>query len=317
MPVSSLNVSPRSRRFGVSTAGLIGALAIHALFVLPFVLDLSLPSRKPPDRSGAGASALAGASEREITVVFINESSPPSVTPPPVLEALSSRGLASLDLPVVVLSPDASPAAEADRTVVQETTDSSAVAPDPAQHALLYGRYVGQVQARIDRAWMRPRTEIGAPRFSCRARIKQDRRGNVIDVTLDQCNGTERWQQSLASAIRTASPLPAPPDPSVYADVLWFSFSSEAFQPGGSTQGFEPDARTASSAAGPSALESFEKFVNGGRGNEPQSGNKEDSQVIHLTIVGSPAVPSAQSQLPIEPATPSTPEPQTTELPLQ
>jgi hypothetical protein len=311
MPMSSLNAPPSSRRFGVSATGLIGALTIHVLFVLPFVLDLSLPSRKPPDGSGAGATALAGTSGQEMTVVFFNESLPPQVTAPPKLEALSSRGLASLDLPVIVLSRDASAATETVRAVMPE--DSFAPVSDPAQHALMYGRYLGQVQARIDRAWVRPRTDIGAARFSCRVRIKQDRRGDITDVRLEHCNGTERWQQSLLSAVRTASPLPAPPDVSVFADILWLSFSSEAFQEGGSAQGFEPEVRTASTVE-PSVLESFKQFVNGERGN-PRQRVRDDSKVIHLTIIGTPTRDAAPSESPAEPTVTPPSEPRLPEPP--
>jgi TonB C terminal len=300
-----------SSRVGVSALGVAGALLVHALLVLPFVLDLSLPSRKAPHRNGAGASVLLSAAEPVMTVVFVNEAAPGSTTEPPKLEAFTSRGLESLDLPVVVLSPDAAPAADADRTTLQETTDSSAVASDPAQHALMFGRYVGQVQARIDRAWMRPRTEIGAPRFSCRARVRQDPRGAVIEVTLDHCNGTERWQQSLLSAIRTASPLPAPPDTSVYADILRLSFSSEAFEEGGSTQGFEPETRAANNAER-TVLESFQQFV--GKTNDDHKSD-DNANVIHLTIIGSPADRPTPTQVPAESLLASPPlELQSTEL---
>jgi TonB C terminal len=212
---------------------------LHALLVLPFFLDVSLPSPRLPNRSGA--SALASGQEPVMTAVFINEPSPTErLAPAP--ENLASSGLAPLDLPIVVFSPDPSPPAEIDA----KSEDSMAppeAAGDQTEHALLYGRYLGQVQARIERAWMRPRTEIGAPRFSCRARIEQDRQGELVSIKLDHCDGSERWQQSLVSAIRTASPLPAPPDPSVYADTLWLTFASESFQPGGSVQGFEPESR--------------------------------------------------------------------------
>jgi hypothetical protein len=260
---------------------------VHALFVLPFVLELSSPSRKAPDRSGAGASALLSAAEPEMTVVFVNDSAPAPTTEPPKLEELASRGLQSPDLPVVVLSPDDSPAQPAAEiaTDPQRTSEIPTSPPDPAaQHALLYGRYLGQVQARIERAWLRPRTQIGASRFFCRARVRQDPRGAVAEVTLDHCNGTDRWQQSLLSAIRTASPLPAPPDASVYADILRLTFSSEAFEEGDSTQGFEPDTQAANDTER-RVLESFQQFVD--RTNDNHKSD-DKANVIHLTIIGIP-----------------------------
>src|SRR5262249_33122105 len=43
-----------------------------------------------------------------------------------------------------------------------------------------------------------------------------------------------------------ASPLPAPPDAQVFTNQLALEMRSEGFVPGGPTEGFEPDTRTAS-----------------------------------------------------------------------
>ena len=112
-----------------------------------------------------------------------------------------------------------------------------------AQRAQLMGMYMGQITARIDRAWSRPRTAIGTPgtaRFNCQVQITQGERGDVTEVTLRSCNGDTRWQLSLVAAIQSASPLPAPPDPSVFEGQLALSFDASAYQSGGSEQGFEP-----------------------------------------------------------------------------
>jgi TonB-like protein len=293
-------------------------LLIHAVLVLPFVLNLSLHSPRRPNTTGAGATAFASAAEPEMTVVFIDEPTPATSTSPSKPPPLASRGVTPPDVQLVVLSPDPSPAAAnvqtADSTDAQEDTASA----EAAEHARLYGRYLGQVQARIERAWMRPRSEIGAPQFSCRTRIQQDRREAVVEVTLDHCNGTERWQKSLVSAIRTASPLPAPPDASVYADILWLSFSSEGFEEGSSTQGFEPEAsQTGLVRDSDIARQSFEQFASGARRMFRPDG-KEDSKVIHLTIVGSSS-PGASplNELPADPLPPPLPQSAASETPPQ
>jgi hypothetical protein len=281
-----------SRPVTVSVTGFVAALAVHLLLVLPFVLELSLPSPRRANITGAGSTAYVSAVEPEMTVVFIDEPTPAETPPKP--PALASRGIASPDLQLVVLSPDPLPAAAANSKADESDDPQAAIQEaNAAEHARLYGRYVGQVQARIERAWMRPRTEIGAPQFSCRVRIQQGRRGDVVGADLDHCNGTERWQQSLLSAVRTASPLPAPPDASVYADVLWLSFTSGALEEGGSTQGFEPETRLA--ATDQSAMESFRQFASG----DPGVDDKRSSTVIHLTIIGSSA--GATPQAPGEP----------------
>lgn len=129
-----------------------------------------------------------------------------------------------------------------------DDTDADSVthaSGDDPGRAVMFGRYVGQISARIERAWMRPRTPIESGRFTCRARIVQDKTGVVQEVELRDCNGDARWQVSLARAIQSASPLPAPPNPSVFAKTLTLEFSSEPFIPGGDAEGFEPQTRTA------------------------------------------------------------------------
>lgn len=283
MSLSPFTPRPASRPLAVSAAGMVGVLLIHAVLVLSFVLSLSVPATRRPD-TGSGASAFPSSTEPDMTLVFIEEPSAIETAAPPKPAVLASRGMAPPDLPLVVLSPDPSPA-----TAKLKTTDSSEArdqtAAEAGEHARLYGRYLGQVQARVERAWMRPRTGIGALRFLCRVRLQQDRRGDLVGIALDQCNGTARWRESLLSAIRTASPLPAPPDASVYADVLWLSFASEGFQEEGSTQGFEPETpATRLADEQQAARQSLEDFASGHR----KSAHEVDSNVVHLTIIGDP-----------------------------
>jgi hypothetical protein len=104
----------------------------------------------------------------------------------------------------------------------------------------MYGRYVGQIRARIDRAWQRPRTAIGAPIFQCEVQVDQDSRGRVNEVTLLDCNGDTRWQLSLVHAIEAASPFPAPPNPAVFAHRVDLAFRAIAYAPGAQSQLYEP-----------------------------------------------------------------------------
>jgi len=309
----AISVSP-SRRLGGVVLGALGTALLHVLLVLPLFLDLSLAPHRAHDRSGPGATALASTEEPLMTVVFINEVSP-AVEHLATLEPrdLASRGVEPHDLPVVVLSPDPTPAAQNDATS-EDAPDASLpeAGGDRAQHARLYGRYLGQLQARIERAWMRPRSAIGAPQFSCRARIAQNRTGDVVDVRLDHCNGSPRWQASLESAIRTASPLPAPPDPSVYADRLWLTFHSEGFQPDASPDGFEPQERRTLVAANQSLERESLEHLAERFGGKLQSTENKNTEVIHLTIIGTPnaaAMPAAQPT-PIEPSLNTPQDPQ-------
>lgn len=293
-----------SRPFAVSAAGAVSVFAVHALLVLPFILNLSVPSPRPPITRSAGTASLISTAEPEMIVVFIDQTRPAENGAPPD-KPQSSQAVALLNRHLIVQRPDAFPATpKTSAAVSDDAPEDGAAAEVAAEYARLYGRYLGQLQARVERAWMRPRTAIGSAQFSCWARIQQNRRGDEVAIALDHCNGTERWQQSLVSAIRTAAPLPAPPDASVYADVLWLSFSSEAFKEGSSVQGFEPQTRP-TNVGEPSILESFQRFASRTRGDS-KSGEGESAEIIHLTIIGTRADdPSMTSQAPAEPPPPS------------
>jgi hypothetical protein len=103
-----------------------------------------------------------------------------------------------------------------------------------------YGRYLGQIQARIERAWLRPRGAIGAPIFQCQVQVDQDGVGRVQEVMLLECNGGSPWQLSLVHAIELASPLPAPSDPAVFVHHILLEFRAVAYSPGASAQLYEP-----------------------------------------------------------------------------
>jgi hypothetical protein len=126
--------------------------------------------------------------------------------------------------------------------------------PDASKHedlethsspAEISGRYVGQIQARIERAWLRPRTAIGAPIFQCQVQIDQDGTGQVGDVTLLRCNGDARWQVSLVHAIEAASPLPPAPAATVLPRHVLLEFRAMAYAPGANADLYEPAAQPA------------------------------------------------------------------------
>jgi hypothetical protein len=147
---------------------------------------------------------------------------------------------------------------------------SEQVGPEPSDRVAdqggntrTYGLYVGQIDARIDRAWHRPRTPIGAPLFVCHAKISQDPSGNVVDLALKECNGDARWRESLRSAIRSSSPLPAPPDPAVYRRTVYLTFRSDAYGTNSPAELYESgqSAARAETAAAPDTQQRLRKFA--------------------------------------------------------
>jgi hypothetical protein len=168
--------------------------------------------------------------------VVLNDSSLKAAISPPALPSLSLEAIGVPDtLPTIP-----SPAAPSD------TKDNSA----DGQSGLgaMYGRYVGQIRARVDRAWLRPRTAIGAPLFQCLVQVDQDSQGRVEDVTLVRCNGDDRWRLSLVHAIEAASPLPAAPNPAVFAPHVLLEFRAMAYSSGVQAALYEPPGLPAISA---------------------------------------------------------------------
>lgn len=75
----------------------------------------------------------------------------------------------------------------------------------------LQGVYRGQVQGRLARVLemaLEAPLPAGAP---CRVEVIQNERGEVMDIDLAACEIDEGGRRRLESALRRASPLPAPP----------------------------------------------------------------------------------------------------------
>lgn len=134
----------------------------------------------------------------------------------------------------------------------EEADISNEAVGDPAANAALFGRYMGQISARIERAWMRPRSAVAGGRFTCRARIAQDRSGKVLSVELQDCDEDAKWRKSLTSAIRRASPLSAPPEKRLFADTLTLAFSGEQYVPNRTSEHlYEPAPRRVAAVGQP------------------------------------------------------------------
>lgn len=237
--LSASTPAGRARRAVIPVAAALGSLALHALLLTPLLLGAAQHRTRAPEAPG---DSLPSSHDAALTVVLLDDGdSKPRA--PPRLSDTPVRSITLRDLPAP--SPDP---AIAD-SVPQAQGDAAAF-------ALLYGRYLGQITARIERAWMRPRTSPGGPTFACRIEVLQDERGQVLGVTVGRCNEDSRWRASLVDAIRSASPLPAAPDPKVFRRSLALGLTAAAFVPGGNTQGFEPQTLTTMStqADGPASI---------------------------------------------------------------
>lgn len=205
-----------------SGAAALAALALHVGFVAPVLWGGgAFPHRQ--ERSYRGDTALQW--------IVLEESSSSSATgsrrPPlsPTLMAIRLTGVAP------ALPPSILPA---------EAMSGSAQSDSHSGLGTMYGRYLGQIHARIDRAWLRPRTAVGAPIFQCQVQLDQDGLGRIQGVTLLQCNGSASWRLSLVHTIEAASPLPAPPTRAVFAPHVLMAFRAIAYSSGAPAELYEP-----------------------------------------------------------------------------
>ena len=83
------------------------------------------------------------------------------------------------------------------------------------------------------------KTPTSVEYFHCQVQIVQDSSGNVQEILLPNCNGSVAWQHSLVLAIRQASPLPAPPSPTVFSPAIALEFVGYAYIAGGPDDEYE------------------------------------------------------------------------------
>ncbi len=230
----------KSRSIMVSSVGGLMSLALHLILMTPVFIGMGASAQRHHDDSNEfGRPAEDDSPSSSMAVSFID-------APDEGSDAESKQNHDRLEANPP-LSSVAFPAPEPTDTLPSlEDTDPARSEPDGSSPSdpgrrLQFGRYIGQISARIERAWLRPRTPIDhTDFFACQAKITQDRSGVVKEIELVRCNGTPRWQTSLVQAIQSASPLPAPPDPDVYRSELMLEMQSATFTPGVSPEGFEP-----------------------------------------------------------------------------
>ena len=233
-------------RAAASVLGICGSLLLHLLLITPVFWGATSQQRRPQDEGGS-SNERALTRDDALVVFFVDDSDTHTTGGAAPLVASSLPSPRNLLMPIPTLDiPIPRVVALSDKEMEEQDTSAVEVggAPDAAR-ALMFGRYIGQITARVERAWLRPRTPLASGRFECRARIVQEENGAVREIELEQCSGDPTWQLSLARAIQTASPLPAPPDPGVFSRTLRVQFTSESFSPTADPAAFEPDSHTA------------------------------------------------------------------------
>jgi len=256
---SPLPVTPKRRRqrhfLSPTLMGILGTLLLHTLIIPSLALVGREPKAKPPEMEksvDAQANLKNGASGNLVLITlpianFMQAPTQNFVASLPDLSKIKIKSPISADPPefrnfeTLALSED-------------QASNPMGNGADGAEQARLLGIYTGQIQARIDRVWRRPRTpvnevtESAAPAdsgatFQCEAQIVQDAAGNVQEILLPRCNGSASWRRSLVMAIQQASPLPAPPSAKVFSRSIVLNFIGIPYIAGSPVDEYELEPR--------------------------------------------------------------------------
>lgn len=93
---------------------------------------------------------------------------------------------------------------------------------DAARASGAMSSWAAQIQARIQRAWIRPPSARAG--IDCTLYVTQVPGGEIVNVRLGTCNGDDAVKQSILDAAYRASPLPAPADPALFERNLEVTF---------------------------------------------------------------------------------------------
>jgi hypothetical protein len=221
--------------------GFGGTLVLHGIAAALFIPDTPTHKLRPPDTAGVTAARAHIAPVDDLVLVNITTSKKSERDLAATRVDLRFE-LSKLAIPPVM--PDWKPAIDLSGpdSDAENSNQSDANPGDAELRARMFGRYTGQISARIERAWEKPRSPVNdsparrsanaveADTFVCQVEIRQDGKGNVQEVLLLACNGTEAWRHSLVVAINQSSPLPAPPIPTVFKRAITLTFEGRADQ---------------------------------------------------------------------------------------
>jgi hypothetical protein len=239
-PIVSKRPVPR-RFLSPAVIGFIGTLLIHAL-VVPTAYFGIYGTKVPPrviQDLGALAHSNADAAQGLVlitlpTIANSKQQISQDISSLPALSKLERVSRVNLDPPALLKIEVL--------TLGEEQAPQSGVnSGNSTEQARLFGIYTGQIQARINRIWRRPRTPVNekdSPEvpttqesFQCEAQIVQDAKGNVQEILMLRCNGSFAWQRSLVIAIQQSSPLPAPPSAIVFSHSVTLNFVGLSYVP--------------------------------------------------------------------------------------
>ncbi len=203
-------------------AGLIACMLtimVHGIFLVTVLMETQGQKRHELKVSNNLSMQSGSSGEFVSTLIWIDESKDIPSKKSSVAPQVQPQPIALPTMPSVDVSIEDSQQPGSENTSATNSTENG-LGKDPVT---LEGLYKRQVKARIDRAFedsSGKRIALG----KCIVKVMQTQQGQVIDVEFQRCIALPAWKDSLALAIHRAAPLPAPPDPSVYASELELEF---------------------------------------------------------------------------------------------
>jgi hypothetical protein len=249
---------PTRRRFIPPTyVGVLGTLLLHGFVFHSLPMGKSSTTEPPEAQEPATAHSRSKGDESLVLLTLPMITSSDQVA---ASNSLSSRAdfskvksMAAADIELPSLPDLTLPLSE------DQASKPGEESGDITEQARLFGIYTGQIRARVERIWRRPRSPVNAAdgerstivsdSFQCQVQIVQDLHGSVKEVLVPNCNGSSAWQRSLVLAIQQASPLPAPPNESVFSQSIVLNFVGVPFLPGSPDEEYELSPRNLASAS--------------------------------------------------------------------
>jgi colicin import membrane protein len=113
-------------------------------------------------------------------------------------------------------------AANAEREAELKRSLDQELRQEQARSSGALASWQSQITARIQRAWLRPPSARAG--IECVLDVTQVPGGEVTNVRIGTCNGDQAVRESIEAAVYRASPLPPPPDPTLFQRELIITF---------------------------------------------------------------------------------------------
>jgi colicin import membrane protein len=107
----------------------------------------------------------------------------------------------------------------------QMLAEERRMAKQSAANQKLLAQYLYQIQRKIVVNWIPPASMTKG--WSCEVHVEQNRFGELKNVQMKKCTGSEAFKSTLERAVRKASPLPEAPNNDIFEKKLNFVFTPE------------------------------------------------------------------------------------------